>query len=240
MRDERIAIRASAQQSGTLRHRGVLSDIAAGAGLAVRDSWLRADLAGAAFAGVANGFFIVGVVPWIDRILELPTEYLGLMISIVGASGIVVSIAIARIGDRVSPERIVLISVIAGTAGSLGFVWPVGMAIIVPCLILFGVSNVGSNIGSATINQRRFASDLQGRVSSLQAMVFQGAHLVGIIGARMLADSASAQLPMTVFGGSLIATCGCVGIGLLALRDESNTGLRAPFTDLSKSARPSI
>ncbi len=198
---------ASSKQSESVTHtvRNVLNEVRSGARIGVRDPYICPELLASMCAGVGNGMFIVAAVPWLDKALELPPSGLGVVIAVVGISGIITAVIVSKRFAQTLPEHLMIIGGAFGILGSIAFfsappVWVLGL-----CLLSFGIANVLSSIGSSTLTQRRFPSSVQGRLGSLQQFGFHGFSLVGNIIAAGIAASFGVQAPITLFAILLVA-----------------------------------
>jgi MFS family permease len=195
--------------------RRVLADIHEGGRIVWGDRWLRRMLPGNVLNGLANGMFIVAVIPWIDHTLDLPPSTFGVMIAVIGASGLVASLVVTRIAARVTPARLIAIGSVLGIVGAMAFVVPLPIAVVYVGLVIFGGCNVAFQVGGATARQRRFRGDVQGRLGALQMVNGQACRLAGMALATWLAGVVDSGTLMASFGVGVAASC---ALELLALR----------------------
>jgi len=219
VRDPRGAERrahAAASTSGIAEGaRQLRRDIRGGLRLARHDRFLSAQIAGALFAGVANGAFFIALVPWTVRTLDLPVQAFSLLIGWVGATGVISALILTRLGDRFRPERLVFVGAVVGIAGSLALLGTPPLWLVVIGIGAFGVANVTNNVGGATIMQRRFDPDTLGRVMSLHQNAFMLTHLIGIAGTGLLIDVVAPTSILAVFS---IGMAICFGLEIWGLR----------------------
>jgi len=206
VRDPMAAARSLAPRSSPIDEaRSVLREVRDGIRVGSRDPYTGPELVSSMICGIGNGMFMVAIVPWLVVELGLPTSAYGVIISVVGVSGIAASVVVSKVAGRVRPERLVQIGVACGILGSAAFFGAPPLWLLAPCLLAFGVANVVAGVGSSTITQERFPSSLQGRLSSLMVLSFQGCQLLGVLIAGGLAGAAGVQAPMTGFAVLLIA-----------------------------------
>lgn len=208
-------------------------DIRAGVSLVRRDAYTRRAILAQLPWGIANSFFMVAAVPWIHGSLGLPTEAFGAMIALFGCAGIVASIVIARVGTHIAPQRLIAAGAIVSMIAAAGFIGGPPLWIVVPCLLMFGVANVMSSVGALTLQQRRFGSREQGRVASLDMVMFTASALVGYAVAGVLVSLVEPWLVMSSFGAGLLAGA---FVELWALRRVHVPAATAADRDLAVSA----
>lgn len=189
--------------------RRVVVDVRDGALVVTRDRWLRAQLPGNLVSAFANGMFIVAVIPWIDETLGQPASMFGVVIAIVGASGLVTSLVVSRFHQRMDPASLIVIGGVVGAIAAMAFVVPPVLPIVIVALAMFGVTNVMLSIGATTIRQQRFSGNLQGRLGSLEMVSGQLLGLMGMGIAALLADHVDPSVSMAVFG--IGVAIGCAG-----------------------------
>lgn len=146
---------------------------------------------------MANGLFLVVLVPWFDVVLGMPAEWWSVAVAIIGGSGLVAALVAARLGERLPPHRLIVIGAIAPTLGTLMLVGTPSSPRIVAGFVLIGCM-VMIGIGGATLVQRRVASSHQGRINSLSVCSMQGSQLVGVLLAGALIDSIGPAVAMYV------------------------------------------
>lgn len=187
--------------------RRVVSDVRGGVAVVTHDRWLRAQVPGNLVSAFANGMFIVAVIPWIDGTLHLPASMFGVIIAIVGGSGLVASIVVARIHGRIEPTGLIMVGGALGFVGATAFVVPPSLPVLFAALTLFGVTNVMINVGVTTIRQGRFDGDLQGRLGSLEMVSGQLLGLFGMGTAAVLADHVDPAVPIACMGVGVCISC---------------------------------
>lgn len=195
--------------------RRTLGDVADGARALVGDRWLRCQLPGNVVSGLMNGMFIVIVIPWIDHALELPPSAFGVMLAIIGGSGVVAAVLVAKLADAVAPATLITAGGLLGILGSAVFVVPVPLPLLGAGLMMFGSCNVALGVGTATARHRRFRGDLQGRLASLEMVGGQLWSLAGMGLALVLVDRIEPAVLMSAFGVGV--ALGCMG-DILAAR----------------------
>ncbi|MCW2960179.1 MAG: transporter [Thermoleophilia bacterium] len=218
----------------------LVREIRDGFDLSVRDGYLRGTLALTLFSGAANGLFFVSMVPWVTETLDQPTTIYGAIISLVGATGIIAAAVLARIGDRFAPERLALVGIGLTVLGSLAFFGTTDLRLIGVCLACFGVSNVVNGIGFSTIQQRRYPSDVQGRIGSLQMVATQAASLLAVALAGSLGATADPAMLVALFGAGLLLGEACALLALRSARRRPVAMLAVADPDLAmRLPRPS-
>lgn len=182
------------------------ADIADGLRIARRDPFLRLDLLGMATSGISNGIVLVAMVVWFEQHLGLPAEMWGASLAIMGTSGLVASLVIARIGERVESWRLMVLGTVPFVGGALLLLGHPGIPRIVVAFVLVGFTNVMLSIASATIVQRRVASSHQGRINSLMMCSAQATQLVASLGAGLFLDAIGSGPAMQVAVAVLCTT----------------------------------
>lgn len=76
---------------------------------------------------------------------HLPVGLASLVVSVMSIGSIVGAVLVGRIGDRVNPRNLLVVCVIVGAVGIMGFAIPGGAAVVFPTVILYGVVGMGSN-----------------------------------------------------------------------------------------------
>lgn len=78
------------------------------------------------------------------RYHQLPVGLASLVVSVMSIGSIVGAVLVGRIGDRVNPRNLLVVCVIVGAVGIMGFAIPGGAAVVFPTVILYGVVGMGS------------------------------------------------------------------------------------------------
>lgn len=78
------------------------------------------------------------------RYHHLAVGLASLMVSVMSIGSIVGAVLIGRIGDRVNPRNLLVVCVIVGALGIMGFAIPGGAAVVFPAVILYGVVGMGA------------------------------------------------------------------------------------------------
>ncbi|MCW2923214.1 MAG: major facilitator superfamily protein [Thermoleophilia bacterium] len=204
-----VAARPERGESG-LRNamRQTRVDIAAGIDVARRDPYLRCEVAACLAGGAANGLMLVAVVPWLDDVLGLSPSLWGIAISVMGGAGVAGSLAVARLGERVSTERLMSLGAVCFGAGALCFLGTPSVARIMVAFTLIGLTNTAINVAAGTATQRRVAASHQGRIGSLTTCAHQATQLVATLLAGLLLErvGVSAAMTASVVGFVVAAT----------------------------------
>lgn len=200
--------------------RRTIGDVAAGARTVAGDRWLRRQIPGNVVSGLMNGMFLVIVIPWIDHALALPPSTFGVMLAVIGGSGVLAALVVARMGDAVTPATLITVGGVLGIVGSLVFVLPVPIAVLFGGLAVFGGCNVALMVGTATARHRRFPGHLQGRLASLEMVGGQLWNLVGMGVALLLVDRVAPAVLMSAFGiGVALGSVGDILAARMLVRD---------------------
>lgn len=186
--------------------RRTFADIASGLHVARVDPFLRRSLGAAMCGGLANGFLLVAVVPWLDRTLGLSTEWWGIAIATMGGAGLAGALFVARLGERVEPRRLIGIGAACFASGALLLLASPSTPRLMLAFVLIGFTNAALSVGTSTVTQRRVASSHQGRISSLFVCSHQLTQLVSTLVAGFSVDAMGPSAGMGVAVVMFVAT----------------------------------
>lgn len=198
--------------------RTFVRDLSTGVRAARRDACIGAGTAAGAFAGLGNGLLLASLIPWLERSVGASAEAFGLIVVALGASALASSLVMAKIASRVPPARLLRIGCCCTALGAMGYVGAPPMWVVAIASIAFGASNAVSAVASEVIDQLRVPSALQGRINSLQMLLFQSGFLVGSLTAGW-ASSIDPRLPVSAFAGTMVI-CAALGIRCAKLAER--------------------
>ena len=170
--------------------------------------------------GFTEGIFGTLFVPFVTDVLRGSAVDVGLALASQAVGGVFGSIAVGRLGHRVSPR--VLVGAGAAWIGLIDlaiFTYPMLVPAVAPALVLFaivGFSAPSIGVGVGTIFQRLVADSHRGRVFSAQDAASSVALLLGTTAAAILGE----HVPIIALVVLQAAGYGLGGIAVLVLARE--------------------
>ncbi len=171
----------------------IFSEIGEGLRLVFSDPYLRALVLSSATFNLHIGMLAALQVLFLNRVLEIPPAWIGIIFGLVGLGALVGALTAARFTNWLGIGGIVirmqLISSLTGVAFALVVASPIAAAILVS-LILFikAVSTVVRNVNAVSIRQARTPKHLLGRVGGTSQFVGIGVGSLGGILGGLLAE----------------------------------------------------
>ena len=219
---------AKVRPSGPIR--AVAVDLAGGLDVARRDAYVRWFLYSQLANGVGNGLLVLAVIPWLTQHLGMPASAWGTIVAAMGASSLVGSVVVARIGNRVAPATLMLVGLPPFLVGTCMLLGSPGSVRLHAAFVLIGLTNAALQIGMSTIQQQRVASTHMGRVSALNVMSFQatqgvatalGAGAIALFGPAAVIDGV---VVVFIINSVLLARCARLArVGATVIRDDELT-----------------
>lgn len=183
--------RGGAAPGGGSILRAGLADLRDGAALSITEPFLRAELAYSSAAGVSNAILLVAGVPWLVEHVGMPGAAWGLLISLLGAAGLVASLVLSA--ERATPAAgsLLLVGTVSPLAVAPVFAGWSPVVAVAAAFATFGAAHVAARVATEAVRQRRIAAEFQGRSTAAPMAVFQLAMLVGAGLATVAIEAAS-------------------------------------------------
>lgn len=140
------------------------SEWLAGFGVIRRSRLIAGVFAVAGLAGFADCINSALLVPFVDTVLRGGAQGFGWLLSIQAIGGLFGSVVIGRTGDRLSPDRLLALSMVAVGTMSLVLVRFPSLTLALVFSALGGVTAVGYLVSQQTLLQRNVPDHFRGRV----------------------------------------------------------------------------
>ena len=188
-------------------------EIVEGLRVAVRDRYVRALLGEATTFNVFNEMFVLGLLIYMVRDLDLGPAAIGLVFTAGGVGSFVGAWFGARVTGRFGYGRVLLITLLIGNAAPLGValtgaVDDATMLLLCGIFVIMGVGIGVANVHAVTLRQTAVAEHLRGRVNAAYRLISWGAIPLGAAVGGVVATQASAQVAMIT---------GAIGMSLATL-----------------------
>lgn len=206
------APRTRAARPDTLEHqaatawRRLLHEWRDGLRLVWRHPVLRALLAFFVITRIGEGLTATLFVPWAtDALRDGGSTGYGLLLATQAIGGLAGAVVIGRMGSRIDPLRLVILSALIFGIIDLGlFTYPAIYPYIAPALIVMvivGVPGAGMMAGIHTLEQRLASDSHRGRVIGALGAIGAVGSLIGAVGAGILGESVPI-VPLLIVQGS--------------------------------------
>ena len=188
-------------------------EIVEGLRVAVRDRYVRALLGEATTFNVFNEMFILGLLIYTVRDLDMGPAAIGLMFTAGGVGSFVGAWFGARVTGRFGYGRVLLITLLIGNAAPLGValtgvVDDATMLLLCGIFVIMGVGIGIANVHAVTLRQTAVHEHLRGRVNAAYRLISWGAIPLGAAVGGVVATQAGAQVAMMT---------GAIGMSLATL-----------------------
>lgn len=171
----------------------------------------------AALMAVGEGIMSVLFVPFVTEALGGAALQIGWLMSAQAIGGLLGAVLIGRIGQRITPERLLgPSSIVFGLIDLTMFVYPAFVRIFAPALVLItvvGIPAVGVGTSFATLLQTSVAERYRGRIFGTYSTVFSIMMLLGMGAASVLGDVLGVVTVISV-QGIVYIVAGLVGLTL--------------------------
>ena len=204
--------RTRAPRADSLEHqaatawRRLLHEWREGLRLVWRQPVLRALLAFFVITRIGEGLTATLFVPWAkDALVDGGSTGYGLLLATQAIGGLAGAVVIGRMGSRIDPLRLVILSALAFGIIDLGlFTYPaiypyIGPALVV--MVVVGVPGAGMMAGINTLEQQLASDSHRGRVIGALGAIGAVGSLVGAIGAGILGETVPV-VPLLIVQGS--------------------------------------
>ncbi len=220
--------RTRAPRADSLEHRAatawrrLLHEWREGLGLVWRHPVLRALLAFFVITRIGEGLTATLFVPWAkDALVDGGSTGYGLLLATQAIGGLAGAVVIGRMGSRIDPLRLVILSALAFGVIDLGlFTYPaiypyIGPALVV--MVVVGVPGAGMMAGINTLEQQLASDSHRGRVIGALGAIGAFGSLIGAIGAGILGETVPI-VPLLIVQGSGYVIGGLVVAWMTAAR----------------------
>lgn len=203
-------------------------DLSVAARATCLDPYLRWTIVAAPLSGMANGLFLVALVPWLGESIGARPAIIGPLFAVLGGAAVVGGLAIARAGERVDMARLLAAAcAIFGLAPLLLLGTP-PLPLVFVVIGLIGLAESAWWVSETTIQQRRIPSNLQGRVPALWSTANRIGNVLALGAAGFTIDRFD---PMWTMSAAVASFALAMPVGLLAARAAS-----APLVLIGDSA----
>lgn len=189
--------------SGSSLLRTGLDDLRAGAAMSVTEPFLRAELAYAAVGGVTNAILLVAGVPWLVDEVGVAGAAWGVLVSLLGAAGLVTSLVLSTPRGGRDARRLLVLGTMAPVLVVPVFAGWTPLVAVAVAFAVFGAAHVATRVATEAVRQRRIPSTFQGRTTSAPMAVFQLSMLAGAGVATVAIEVGSPRLAMQLLAVGL-------------------------------------
>jgi MFS family permease len=230
---------ASATRAAAVRWRAVWGEWRDGVRLIARHRTIRAIFVIMATAMIAEGFITVLLIPLVKDVLHQGPTGLGALMSAQATGGIVGSLLLGRLGNRLRPVVFISISGILFGIGDMALVnvtrYAPGIAFPLACALIAvtGIPIIGFFVGLSTLLQVAAADAFRGRVFGAYNALVALLTLVGQATGGILGDHLGI-MPTLTAGACFNLLAGC--IALILLRGVEQPAARNEQPEMAEAA----
>jgi predicted MFS family arabinose efflux permease len=194
---------------------------------------LRALLVFFVITRIGEGLTMTLFVPWTTDALHSDSAGYGLLLSTQAIGGLAGALVIGRLGSRLDPLRLVILSALLFGVIDLGlFTYPaiyphIGPALVV--MVIVGVPGAGMMAGIATLQQTLASDSHRGRVIGAMGALGAAGSLVGAVAAGFLGEVFPIVALLIVQGSGYVI--GSLTVAWLTRRQRSPAGQPQPGLD---------
>jgi MFS family permease len=185
--------------------RGVLAELSEGA----RVAWLDPRLRRALVTTTVTATFGMSIYPLIaglaKDVFQVGEQGLGLMVSSIGAASVVTAIGVVWLGDALRRSPMVRIGLVLYGIGLWVVASTTEFSVGVLGFAITGLAHVLVNVSVTTSVQIHVASELRGRVTSLQLMSIIVSMPIGAQLGGLLAEAIGLSAVVALYGTMLVA-----------------------------------
>jgi predicted MFS family arabinose efflux permease len=179
-----------------------------GLGVILHQPVLRALLAFFVITRIGEGLTMTLFVPWTTDALHSDSAGYGALLSTQAIGGFAGALVIGRMGSRVDPLRLVILSALLFGVIDLGlFTYPALYPHIAPALVVMvivGVPGAGMMAGIATLQQTLASDSHRGRVIGAMGALGAAGSLLGAVAAGFLGEVFPVVALLIVQGGGYV------------------------------------